>query len=204
MQYDLFVSTVLSEYERNNYKEHVGNDIDKLVLANDKETSLQEAKAGLHQLVGAQEFGLILAGLGREEREIAAFLEAIEVKGEYETTMEKVKARIRALEADLQNINAGKFSLASKIKNLSKDEELALNDRETKAAVEELNYVSMICDVSTALLAGTGVEAFKQQRRANYYSLLRTFLHFERTVAEKKICLWDAVLRVDTVALQSA
>lgn len=92
--------------------------------------------------------------------------------------------KVKDLEIEGTKINAGKESFFSKLKKVSKEEQLASNQKELeKARGEEKNY-ACLCQIVTNIVASREIDRFKQKRQKAYFQLLKKYAREEKALAE--------------------
>jgi hypothetical protein len=118
---------------------------------------------------------LIFEEIRRERREIEAFEELLKLRDEFEADRNKAISKMKDIEIDGTKINSGKESFFSKIKKVSKEEQLAVNQKELeKAKSEERNY-TIACQIITNIVASIEIDRFKQKRQKAYFQLLKKY-----------------------------
>jgi sorting nexin-1/2 len=144
---------------------------------------------------------LVSEEIKRERREIEAFEELLKVREELEADRLKAVGKVKDLEIEGSKINAGKESFFSKLKKVSKEEQLAANQKELERAKADEKNCACLCQIVTNLVASREIDRFKQKRQKAYFQLLKEFSRVEKTLAEGENDLWTQVGRHDLIAL---
>lgn len=111
---------------------------------------------------------------------------------------------MKDLEIDATKINAGKESFFNKLKKVSKEEQLASNQKDLeKAKAEEKNY-GILCRIVTNLVVNSEIDRFKQKRQKAYYHVLKEFAKEEKALSEGESDMWTQVGRHDEIALDES
>lgn len=128
-----------------------------------------------------------------ELREIENFSDIMKHKEEYESMRHKAMSKVKDLELEETKINAGKESIMSKIKSMSKEQQLKENENHLQRAREELKEAEQICKVIDFVLAGDQVEVFKDIRKKNYYRTLRELAKAEKETFQVEEEIWSRI-----------
>lgn len=150
------------EYERNILAEYHDHKEDVFVFNDAKDAVKFQER--IEKIKGGSENNSIESlciWIKSEKIEIEAFLEAIAQRDKYDALKNKVQEKQSLLSVEIQNIIGGKSSIKSFLLGKSKEDEVAVLDKQLAECCAEVETLTILHDMITLILAYNEIEKFK-------------------------------------------
>lgn len=180
----------LTDYEKNNMMSYADNNESSLIFFNPSYSNLSEKVLKLKQEM-INPFIAFKDWLEEETLDVEAMLTAIKQIGELMNTEEKLQQKIKSLETEINNMNAGQTNF---FKTLFKKKEdlMADTQKEKEQTEEKLNDLGIIIKIVMDNMERQ-IDTFKEEKTQSYYKYLKMFAILQRESNRVLRELWTLV-----------
>ncbi|EAS02031.1 PX-SNX8-Mvp1p-like protein (macronuclear) [Tetrahymena thermophila SB210] len=194
-QYELFISYLLPEYEKNCFTEYIGAANDgKLIFAQNTDQKLSQLISQVKEFVSKDELNSLYQLIRQECKEIKAFTECMDSRKAFKESKENLHKKHRELKSEESKIISGKTSFKNVFSKKSKEE----NAQEIKQQIEnteaEISRASEIYDIMTVVLGYVEIDRFKAEKEALYFTTVKKLAKYELEFSKLRTEFWSYIL----------
>jgi hypothetical protein len=185
------MQTLFDKYEDLNMTQYTEGKQDLLVFNNPESTRMKEQ---MDHMIDNQKnsFDHMYHWCKGEMYDIKAIVSAIAFKENFEKTLKKTETKKSNTQTDLENVNQGKKTIRTLLKNEKDAGGLQSTIENTEKELENLDTIIAIL---TSYMGEQVIPKFKKEKLKIYHKLMQQFTVIEINNAHQTASFWSTVLQ---------